>query len=122
MANKRQKKKNEKKREKSLKAVSYNIKETKLVELQRLMPVKEVHISGLINPRVLASKKDVIEQKKADGKGKYPKEEAITVWKSKSPEDRRKIVYNIEDGYESYLVAKELEFEKVYVRIIEDEK
>lgn len=63
-------------------------------------------------------RKDIIKQVKKNN-GVYPKNEAILVYKDKDLEDRRRVIYKVEDGYRRYVIAKELGLEKIYVAIIE---
>ena len=99
----------------------FEIKETKLVELYRLRVVKDVHINGHpMNPETTRAKKSELLEYLENNKGIYPKEEAILVWKDKDPKDRRRVIYNIEDGYRRYLLSEELGLEKIYVNIIEE--
>lgn len=67
----------------------------------------------------MGQKKDELI-KHLEEKGVYPKDDAILVWKDKDPEDRRRIVYNIEDGYRRFVLSDELGIDKVYVDIIEE--
>lgn len=99
----------------------FKIKETKLVELYRLRVVKDTHINGYpLNPETTNKKKKELLEYLENNKGIYPKEEAILVWKGKDPKDRRRVVYNIEDGYRRYVLSEELGLEKIYVSIIEN--
>ena len=97
------------------------IKETKLVDLSRLRIVKDIHINAApFNRKSMKEKREKVVKHLKESNGVYPKEEAILVWKSKDPEDRRRIIYNIEDGYRRYVISNEIGLEKVYVKIIDD--
>ena len=98
----------------------YKIKETKLVELSRLRVVRDVHIDCYLNPITTQDKKAELKKYMDDNKGKYPKDQAILVHKAKDPKDRRRVIYNIEDGYRRYTLAGELGLDKVYVDIIDE--
>ena len=106
----------------SYKKEKFIIKETKLVELTKLKVVKGIHINGRLNPITTKEKKKEIIEKVSKNKGEYPKDEAILVHKSKDPEDKRRVVYNIEDGYRRFLLAGEIGLDKVYVNIIDESK
>lgn len=112
--------KNNKTKKSSYKNLKNKIKETKLVELSRLRVIRDVHINGNLNPILTEQKKKELKVMLANNKNKYPKEEAILVHKSKDPKDKRRIVYNIEDGYRRFLLAEELGLDKVYVNIIDE--
>ena len=101
----------------------FKIKETKLVDINRLRIVRSVHINGAaFNMESMNKKKEQIVEYLKNNNGIYPKEEAILVWKDKDPEDRRRVVYNIEDGYRRFVLSGKLEIDKVYVNIIDDTK
>lgn len=100
----------------------YKVGERKLVELHRLRLVKDKHLNNQkLDEEKMAADKDKLEAFLEKDTGKYPKDKAILVWKAKDPEDRRRVIYRVEDGYKRYLISKELELEKVYVDIIEEE-
>ncbi len=92
----------------------------KLVELSRLRVVRDVHIGCRMNPKTTKLKRDEIKKYMDQNNGKYPKSEAITVKKAKDENDKRKVVYHIEDGYRRYLLAGEFGLDKVYVDIIDE--
>ena len=104
---------------KSNKNEKFKIKETKLVELFRIRVVRRVHINGKLNPIRTKQMKNKLEKALEDN-NKYPKEEAILVYKARDPKDKRRIVYNIQDGYRRFLLAGELGIDKVYVNIIDE--
>lgn len=104
---------------KSNKNEKFKITETKLVELFRLRVVRRVHINGKLNPIRTKQMKNKLEKALEDN-NKYPKEEAILVYKARDPKDKRRIVYNIQDGYRRFLLAGELGIDKVYVNIIDE--
>ena len=118
--NKDKKPKENKTKKPSHKTKKFKIKETKLVELSRLKVVRDVHINGNLNPILTELKRKELKEMVANNKNKYPKEKAILVHKAKDPEDKRRIVYNIEDGYRRSLLASELGLDKVYVNIIDE--
>lgn len=99
----------------------FKVKEKKYVELSRLRVVLDVHKEEGVNPQKFAKKKRSMTSKVEENKGKYPQEEAILVFKAKDPGDKRKIVYNIQDGFRRYLISQELGLEKVCVAIIDEE-
>ena len=98
----------------------YDIKETKAVSLEKLRVVKDIHVESALNREKYAEKKSELERLIAENKGKYPKSEAIVVKKRKDPEDRRRIVYEIEDGFKRFIISKELGLADVQVSILED--
>lgn len=101
----------------------YKIKERKLVELHRLRLVKDSHLnSQKLDEEKMAADKKKLEVLLDKDTGKYPKDKAILVWRAKDPEDRRRVIYKVEDGYKRYLISKILGLEKVYVDIIEEEE
>lgn len=109
------------KKSKNKKDKIFKIKETKLVDLHRLRVVKDIHVNGApFNQVELAQKKKELVEYLEKNNGVYPKHEAILVWKDKDPEDRRRVVYNIEDGYRRFVLSNELELDEVYVNIIEE--
>lgn len=100
---------------------TFRIKDTKLVELHRLRVVRDIHINGApFNQREMEQKKKELIKYLEKNNGIYPKHEAILVWKNKDPKDKRRVVYNIEDGYRRSILSKELGLDKVYVNIIEE--
>ena len=100
---------------------AFKIKETKLVELHRLRIVKDIHINGApFNKRSMGQKKKELIEYLEKSNGVYPKDDAILVWKDRDPEDKRRVIYNIEDGYRRYTLSKELGLDKVYVDVIEE--
>ena len=99
----------------------YKVKETKLVEIERLRVVKDIHLNGNLNPNTTEIKRKQLIEKINNNNSIYPKDEAILVYKARDPKDKRKIVYNIEDGYRRYRLSSEFNLEKVYVDIIEEE-
>lgn len=102
---------------------NFEIKEMKLVELDRLRIVKDVHINGApFNVELTRKKKQELISYLEKNDGVYPKEEAILVWKDRDPKDRRRVIYNVEDGYRRYVMSGELGLNKVYVNIIDDTK
>jgi len=110
----------DKKNEKTV--IHPKIIETKMVELSKLKVVRDVHINGWLNPITFKHKKEELKKKISENKGNYPKEEAILVHKLKDSEDKRRIVYNIEDGYRRFLLSEELGLDKVYVDIIDEQE
>lgn len=92
--------------------------ETKLVDLSKLRVVKNIHKNGHLNPKTYEQKKFDLMVAINENDGLYPKSEAILVRKAKDPEDKRRIVYNIEDGYRRYVISNELSLDKVYVDVI----
>lgn len=109
-----------KKNNKSNKKLINKVKETKLVELSRLRVVRDVHINGNLSSTLTEQRRNELKEMLANNKNKYPKEEAILVHKSKDPEDKRRVIYNIEDGYRRFLLAGEFGLDKVYVDIIDE--
>ena len=99
----------------------FKIKETKLIDLNKLRIVKDIHINGKpFNVEGMKLKKlDMIKQVEKN-KGIYPKQEAILVYRDKDPKDRRRVIYKVEDGYRRYVISKELSLDKVYVSVIEE--
>lgn len=109
------------KNHKRKKEETFKIKETKLVDLHRLRVVRDIHINGApFNQREMEQKKKELIEHLEKNNGVYPKHEAILVWKDKDLEDKRRVVYNIEDGYRRCVLSKGLELDKVYVNIIEE--
>lgn len=98
----------------------YDIKETKSVSLEKLRVVKDIHVESSLNREKYAEKKSELERLISENKGKYPKSEAIVVKKTKDPEDRRRVVYEIEDGFRRFVISKELGLAEVQVGIIEE--
>lgn len=98
----------------------YPIKETKSIELDKLRVVKDVHTESTINRERYAAKKEEMKALIAENKGKYPKSEAIVARKRKDPEDRRRVIYEIEDGFRRFMISKELGLSNVQVSIIEE--
>lgn len=98
----------------------YDIKETKSVSLAKLRVVKDIHVESSLNREKYDEKKSELERLIAENKGKYPKSEAIVVKKRKDPEDRRRVVYEIEDGFKRFVISKELGLADVQVSILED--
>lgn len=100
----------------------FKIKDTKSVDIEKIRLVKEIHRSEELNSIAFEAKKLAFLDKLKTCKGKFPKDEAVLVWKEKDSTDKRKIVYNLEEGLENYLIAKDLELNLVQVNIIDSER
>lgn len=99
----------------------YKTNEIKHVELSRLKVVRDVHTKDSLNAKKFAKKKEEMARKVDENKGRYPKDEAILVLKAKDSEDKRRVVYHIQDGFRRFLISQELGLEKVYVEITDEE-
>ncbi|WP_129596101.1 hypothetical protein [Anaerophilus nitritogenes] len=115
-------KSNSKPKKKEFFTNNYTIKETKLVELSKIKIVKDIHNQNNINKEKYKLKKDDLEELISNHKGVYPKARAILVLKRKDPEDKRRVIYHLEDGLIRYLISKEIGLEKIYVNVIDESK
>lgn len=101
--------------------VVYPIKETKLVELSKLVVNMDVYKTPP-KEETYREKKESVERKLSASRGKYSKDIVIIARKMKNPEDRRKVIYRIEIGYANYLVLRDMGIEKAYVQVIDEDK
>lgn len=102
--------------------IEYKVKETKSVPLDKIKVVKEIHKLNNMNPDKYEMKKHEMKDLVEKNKGKYPKSEAILVWRKKDSEDKRRVIYELEDGLRRYLIAKDFNLENIQVNIIDDEQ
>jgi nitrogen regulatory protein PII-like uncharacterized protein len=100
--------------------VEYPVKEIKLVKLSKVKVVKDEHRDLKLSQEKYKVEKQRLMGAVDDNKGRYPKSEAILVRRRKDPEDKRRVIYHLEDGLTSYLIAQELGLTDIQVKIIDE--
>lgn len=93
------------------------VKETKLVKLSKVIAVKDTDRD---TDQYESEKARIISAIECN-KGRYPKSEALLVRKRKDSEDKRRVVYHLEEGLMRYTVAQDLGLLDIQVSIIDEE-
>lgn len=92
--------------------VEFKIDQTKLVEIERIQFLDDADYDLDKKNQLKKEFKEIMDNKKKIDSNHYP-----IVYKKK---DKRKIVYAIETGIETYYALKELDVKKIHVKIIEE--